>query len=102
MLETGKYASISEIGTVEKIDRSYVGAILRLTLLAADIVEAVMNGRQPPDLAPPRLLDPFPMEWGLQRAELGFTGGEPSPRGARCRIVPARSCRERPRAEIEV
>ena len=40
MLEDGRYASISEIAAAEKIDRGYVGCILRLTLLAPDIVEA--------------------------------------------------------------
>jgi hypothetical protein len=42
LLETGRYASISEIATAEKIDRGYVGSVLRLTLLAPDIVEAVL------------------------------------------------------------
>jgi hypothetical protein len=44
MLEDGRYASISEIAAAEKIDRGYVGSILRLTLLAPDIVEAILNG----------------------------------------------------------
>src|SRR4051794_33762080 len=50
MLEDGRYASISEIATTEKIDRGYVGSILRLTLLAPDIIEAILDGRQPPTL----------------------------------------------------
>jgi hypothetical protein len=40
LLETGRYSSISEIAVVEKVDRGYVGSILRLTLLAPDIVQA--------------------------------------------------------------
>ena len=48
MLETGRYASISEIATAEKIDRGYVGSILRLTLLAPDIIELILDGRQSP------------------------------------------------------
>ena len=67
MLETGNYASISEIATREKIDRGYVGSILRLTLLAPDIVEAILDGRQPPTLGLLTLLKPFPIEWERQR-----------------------------------
>jgi hypothetical protein len=67
MLEGGRYASICEIATAEKIDRGYVGSILRLTLLAPDIVEAIMDGQQSADLGLPRLLQPFPIEWERQR-----------------------------------
>jgi hypothetical protein len=70
MLETGRYASVSEIATAEKIDRGYVGSILRLTLLAPDIIEGILDGRQPEDLGLPRLLEPFPLEWSEQRREL--------------------------------
>ena len=67
LLEAGRYSSISEIAAAEKIDRGYVGSILRLTLLAPDIVEAIMDGRQPSGLGLPALLEPFPVEWGQQR-----------------------------------
>jgi hypothetical protein len=70
MLEVGRFASISEIATAEKIDRGYVGSILRLTLLAPDIVEAILNGNQPATLGLPALLKPFSVEWDRQRAEL--------------------------------
>jgi hypothetical protein len=43
LLENGTYASISELAAAEKIDRGYVGTILRLTLLAPDIVEAILD-----------------------------------------------------------
>jgi hypothetical protein len=42
MLETGRYASINEIAAAEKIDRGFAGTILRLTLLAPDIVESIL------------------------------------------------------------
>jgi hypothetical protein len=51
----------------EKIDRGYVGSILRLTLLAPDIVEAILDGRQPAELGLPALLKPFSVEWDRQR-----------------------------------
>ena len=47
MLENGKHATIAEIAAAEKINESYVGRVLRLTLLAPDIVEAILDGRQP-------------------------------------------------------
>jgi hypothetical protein len=42
---------------------------LRLTLLARDIIEAILNG-QAADLSLPRLLEPFPLEWDAQRTAL--------------------------------
>ena len=50
MLDEGVYASVSEIGDAENISKSYVSRILRLALLAPDIIEAIIGGR--PDQAP--------------------------------------------------
>ena len=47
LLEMGKYRSAGEIAETEKIDRSFVNRLLRLTLLAPDIQEAILDGRQP-------------------------------------------------------
>lgn len=41
--------------------------ILRLTLLAPDIVEAILDGRQGPEITLARVLEPFPVEWVRQR-----------------------------------
>src|SRR5215213_5713253 len=71
MLEDGRYASISDIARAEKIDRGYVGSLLRLTLLAPDIVEAILDARQPEEMGLPRLMQLFPMEWSEQRLVLG-------------------------------
>jgi hypothetical protein len=70
-LEDGRRCSISEIAKGEKIDRGYVGSILRLTLLAPDLIEAILDGRQPDGLGLPRLLLPLPLEWPEQRRALG-------------------------------
>jgi hypothetical protein len=70
LLDNGRYASISEIAATEKIDRGYVGSILRLTLLAPDIIQAILDGRQPVGLGLPALLKPFPLEWEMQRTAL--------------------------------
>ena len=47
MLESGRFATITELAAAEKINASYVSRILRLTLLAPEMVEAVLDGRQP-------------------------------------------------------
>jgi DNA-binding IscR family transcriptional regulator len=50
MLENGTHATIAEIAAAEKINETYVGRVLRLTLLAPDIVEAILGGRQPAEV----------------------------------------------------
>ena len=67
MLESGQYATIREIASAEKINETYVGRVLRLALLAANIIEAILNGRQPAELTLPVLIRPFPVGWAEQR-----------------------------------
>jgi len=69
MLDVGRHASISEIATAESLERGYLGSLLRLTLLAPDIMEAVLDGRQP-DTGLPRLMRPFPPAWDAHRTAL--------------------------------
>ena len=47
MLEEGRYRSAAEIAEVDGVTRSFVNRLLRLTLLTPDIVEAILDGRQP-------------------------------------------------------
>lgn len=61
LLETGVYGTIDEIAAKEKINSSYVGRLLRLTLLAPDIVEAILDGRQPVEMTFAMLLKPWPV-----------------------------------------
>lgn len=70
LLDEGRYASISEMATAERIERGYLGTLLRLTLLAPDIVEAIVDGRQPEGLGLPRLMEPLPAEWNSQRSKV--------------------------------
>jgi hypothetical protein len=70
MLESGECGSITELAEAEKINRSYVCRVLRLTLLAPDIVEAILDGRQPDGMQLDALLKPFPVEWKEQGAGL--------------------------------
>jgi len=63
MLENRTHATIAEIAAAEKINVSYVGRVLRLTMLAPDIVETILGGRQPTDLQLQNLSRPFPVAW---------------------------------------
>ncbi len=54
----------------ERIARGYLGRVPQLTLLAPDIVGAVLDGWQPAELGLPTLVEPFPPEWGAQRTAL--------------------------------
>jgi hypothetical protein len=67
MLESGEYATIREIAAAEKIAETYVGRVLRLTLLAPDIIETILGGRQSADQRLDDLLRKFPVEWLAQR-----------------------------------
>jgi hypothetical protein len=72
MLESGEHATIREIAAAERINETYVGRVLRMTLLAPDIVEAILNGRQPSELQLEDLLRRFPVGWREQRATSFF------------------------------
>jgi hypothetical protein len=78
MLEQGRYASISEMAAAERIERGYLGSLLRLTLLAPDLVELVLDGRGADRVALPALLKPIPLVWAQQRERL--VSDEPSRR----------------------
>jgi hypothetical protein len=79
MLDKGLYTSVSEIGDAENISKSYVSRILRLALLAPDVVDALLAGRTDAGLVLERLKRPMPGRWDEQRARLGFAVSECSP-----------------------
>jgi hypothetical protein len=70
LLDEGRYASISESAVAERIDRGYLGRILQLMLLAPDIVEAILDGRQRSDVGLPTFMAAFPLYWSGQRTFL--------------------------------
>jgi hypothetical protein len=72
MLDEGRYASISEMAVAERIERGYLGSLLRLTLLSPDLVEAILDGRASSSVALPALLEPVPKDWANQRECLGL------------------------------
>ena len=73
LLETGVYGTIEEIAAAEKINSSYVSRLLRMTLLAPNIVEAILDGRQPTKVTLAVLMRPFPVAW-KEQVEAGFSG----------------------------
>src|SRR5262245_58633010 len=71
MLDDGVYASVSEIGDAEKIGKSYVSRILRLAMLAPDMVEPILAGRMNQALMLERLERPLPSSWEEPRQMIG-------------------------------
>lgn len=69
LLKSGEYATIAELAEHEGIAPSYMTRVLRLTLLAPDIIEAILDGRQGPDVTLARLMDGFPEEWDRQHLD---------------------------------
>jgi hypothetical protein len=70
MIESGKYGTSAELAKAEKVNDSYLSRILRLTLLAPDVIEAILIGRQPTTLQLDELLKPLPAAWSQQRSKL--------------------------------
>jgi DNA-binding IscR family transcriptional regulator len=66
MLDAGTFQTIEEIAEAENINPSYVSRVLRMTLLAPEIVEAILAGKQPDGLKMARAMQPFPTEWRHQ------------------------------------
>ena len=66
MLESGEFATIAELAEREGIAPSYMTRILRLTLLAPDIVEAILDGKHAPAVTLAQVLEPFPPVWADQ------------------------------------
>ena len=72
LIDSGKFASISELAIAIGLDFSYAARIYRLTYLAPDIIEAILDGREPGGVSMRVLCKPAPMEWDEQRELLGF------------------------------
>lgn len=67
LLESGVYATTRELAAAEKINESYACRLLRLTLLAPDIVAGILARKQSPQMQFDDLLRPVPAEWDKQR-----------------------------------
>ena len=70
MMESGDYATVRDLAKAEAINESYLGRVLRLTLLAPKIIEAILEGKQPANLELDDLLQQFPIDWDRQLGSL--------------------------------
>ncbi|GAB4362512.1 MAG: hypothetical protein Kow0026_26390 [Oricola sp.] len=70
MIESGEYTTIADLAEREGIAPSYMTRVLRLTLLSPDIVEAILDGKQGPEVTLARVMEPLPVEWSKQRLPL--------------------------------
>ena len=72
MLDEGVHATLDDLARAKGIAPSYVSRVLRLTLLAPDIVEVILDGRQPANLQLDGLLEGFPLQWeGISASSAG-------------------------------
>jgi hypothetical protein len=67
MPENGTHATIAEIAEAEKINEAYVGRLVRLTLLAPEVIEAILDGRQHVGISLLQLMKPVPVGWKEQQ-----------------------------------
>jgi hypothetical protein len=72
MLEERKYRSAGEMAEAEGVTRSFVNRLLRLTLLAPDVVEAILDGRQPKGIQLEALTRVMPSTWAEQRESIAI------------------------------
>lgn len=74
MLESGEFATVAELAEREAIAPSYMTRVLRLTLLAPDVIEAILDGQPGSEVTLARVLEPFPMHWAEQPVHFSWTG----------------------------
>jgi hypothetical protein len=74
MLELGEFATIAELAEREGIAPSYMTRVLRLTLLAPDIVEEILDGKQGTEVTLARALGPFSVKWSEQAEQFDQIG----------------------------
>jgi len=72
MLESGEFATIVELAEREGIAPSYMTRVMRLALLAPDIVDAILKGTQGPKVTLTQVLEPFPLAWQQQIAHFSL------------------------------
>ena len=76
LIASGRYSSVTDLAVALRLDRSFVARMLRLTLLAPDIVEAILSGDEPSGLTYKDLSwGKFPALWSEQRKRFGFAAG---------------------------
>ena len=77
MLDTGEYSTIADLAQRERIAAPFLTRTMRLVHLAPDLVEAILDGRQPRCLTLEALREPLPSDWSAQRDHLAETTNAP-------------------------
>jgi hypothetical protein len=72
-IESGQAKSITDLAEQQGVTDAYVCRLLPLTCLAPDIVEAILDGRQPKGLRLAEMLGNGPLGWSAQRATWGLS-----------------------------
>ena len=70
MSESGEFATVGDLAAKEGIAPSYMTRIMRMTLLAPAVVEAILEGRQGPEVTLAAMMEPFPAGWAEQNAAI--------------------------------
>ena len=73
LLDDGKFKSVSDLAREIGLDPSFAARLLRLTLLAPDIIEAILIGEEPSGLSLTKLTKQLPVVWDEQRGIFGLT-----------------------------
>lgn len=79
LLDEGRYASIIEMAQALKMDRHHMARMLRLTLLAPDIIKAILMGNEPDGFSLNQLTSEIPMLWDEQIEKYWFTAASSLP-----------------------
>jgi len=78
MLESGRFSTVAELAAAEKMNESYICRVLRLTLLAPDIIVSILEGRQATETELSSLMQPIEVEWREQRCRILGAKSEPA------------------------
>jgi hypothetical protein len=70
MIESGQYSLITELAVAQNVNQSYACRLLRLTLLAPTVVNAILDGRDSDNLMLQKLMKPLPVRWDEQLKNL--------------------------------
>jgi hypothetical protein len=76
-IESGEFASITELAHTERVNESYACRLLRLTLLAPSIMTDIVNGRQNANLTLKDLTRPLSTRWDEQLTTLEVNTAPP-------------------------
>ena len=76
MLESGEFSTIADLAQRERIAAPFLTRTMRLSQLAPDLVEAILNGHQPQGLTLEALRDPLSTDWAAQRRHLSVSASD--------------------------